>query len=311
MVVMCWAMSPCLAAGVYFFGWRVLAVVAVSLVSALVTEWVFVRPRGKPVTSAALVTGGLLGLSLPASIPLWMVALGSVVAVAFGKMMFGGFGRNAFNPALVGRAFLYVCFPIQLTSRFSLPPGGPVQALGAWRTPVDALTMATPMFHWKDGERAYELARLYLGNIGGSIGETSAIAIGIGCAVLLLTKTANWRLILSTVLGALAASVIGCYVLGSQRLPTPLFALGTGGLLFVAVYMATDPVSAAKTRFGQWSSGLAIGALTVLFRGYSVFVCGATFAVLLANTFSPLLDMLAKAAAAAKKAKAAAQEAVP
>ncbi|MFH0962549.1 MAG: RnfABCDGE type electron transport complex subunit D [Planctomycetota bacterium] len=304
MVVVLLAAIPPAAAAVYFFGWRVLLMLAVSALAAAVTEWVFLRKTGKPVTSAVFVTSTLLVLTLPPSLPLWMVVVGAVVAVAFGKMMFGGFARNAFNPALVGRCFLYICFPVQMTSSFWLPPDGSWRALKSWALPYDALTAATPLNLWRDLARDYhyDAASLYLGNIGGSAGETCAVAIALGALILLLTRTANWRLVVGTLLGALAASSIG-FFLGVRRVPDPVFTLGAGGLLFAAVYMVTDPVSAARTRLGQWLSSVGVGVLTVILRSFSIFAGGVMFAVLLMNTFSPLFDLAGARKSAAKPAK--------
>ncbi len=274
---------PCVASGVYFFGIRALAVIAVSIVSAVITEWLFARTQGKPVTSAVFVTAVLLALSLPPTLPLWMAAVGACAAIAFGKMMLGGFGRNVFNPALVGRCFIYICFPVHMTARFLEPA-------------TDAITSATPLSLWRDLTRAYDynVSDLFLGNIGGCIGETCAIAILAGCIILLVARVANWRIILAVLIGAIVTSVTGHY-LGADRIPDPIFTLGSGGLLFAAVFMATDPVSAPTRKASRWICGLGIGALTVILRSYSIFAGGVMFAVLLVNMFTPSIDMLVRA----------------
>lgn len=308
MVTVLYALIPSVLAGVYFFGWRVLLVLAVSLFSAALTEWLFLRHQGKPITSAAFVTGALLALILPATIPLWMAAVGSAAGIAFGKMMLGGFGRNPFNPALVGRCFLYICFPYQMTGRFWIPHGSGLRGLAFW-TPstADALTSATPLGLWREMTHSYQYNfwDLYLGNVGGSIGETCALAILLGGVFLLLKKVASWRVMVGVILGAGLVSCLGM-LMGVEKIPDPIFTFGSGGLLFGLVFMATDPVSGSSTNPGKWIMGFGVGALTVILRSYSIFAGAVMFAILLMNTVTPLIDFLIKQYAQSRKARSAA-----
>ena len=296
MVTVLVALVPCFFAGIYFFGWRALAMVAVSGVAAFVAEWLFVRTRGKPVTSAVFVTSTLLALILPPSLPLWMVAVGAVFAIVFGKMAFGGFGRNVFNPAMVGRCFLYICFPVQMTSRFWGPISGAWAGFRAWSPSMDSVTSATPLGLWRDspGEYAFSVSNLFLGEVPGSLGETAAIPILMGACLLLWKRVANWKMMASVGLGAFAFSGLGHYVLNAEAVPGLSFTFGSGGLLFAMVFMATDPVSASKTEKGRWITGLSIGMLAVLIRSYSSFAGGVMYAVLLVNMFTPTVDLLLK-----------------
>lgn len=300
------ALIPAVVAAVYFFGYRVLAMLAVSAAAAYYMEWLFVRYKGKPVTSAAFVTSTLLALTLPPTFPLWMVSVGAAAGIVFGKMMLGGFGRNPFNPALVGRSFLYISFGYFMTGRFFAPPEGLLKGLIAWSPAPDTLTMATPLGLWREfpGQYQYETMDLFLGNIGGSAGETCAVAILIGAAYLIYKKVASWRIMLAVVLGAAATSLIG-RAFGAERIPDLTFTFTSGGLLFGLVFMATDPVSGPNTNPGRWIVGVGVGSLTVILRSYSVFPGGFMFAILLMNMITPIIDLLVKQQKAAMKARKA------
>ncbi len=192
-----YALVPIILLSVFLFGWRVLAVVLFSNIFTFLTEYIFVRKKksGK-VTTAAFVTGTLLALSLPPTIPFWMVAIGSVVAISFGKMVFGGFGMNVFNPAIVGRTFIYISFPNAMTMNWLNPftnlPGG----FTNW-TKVSAITSATPISIYNNTEIIEPLPKLFFGTIAGSMGETSALLIILAGIYLIITKTAKWQPILS------------------------------------------------------------------------------------------------------------------
>jgi len=306
MIVMYQAMGLAALGGVYFFGWRALAVTAVACVAAFATEWAFCRGRGKPVTSAAFVTAVLLALSLPPTVPLWMVAVGAIVAIMFSKEVFGGFGRNPFNPALTGRCFLYVCFPNAMTGNiWTEPASGFPGGFARWTT--DVMTGATPLDAFKRlGERT-DLLDLFLGRTGGSIGATSALLLILAGVYLVYRRAADWR----SMVGALAGAALlsGIFSLsGVQGAAPPLFTLFGGGFMFVAVYMVTDPVSSGQNRETHWIGSALVGMITVVLRTFGTFPEGAMFAVLMVNMFTPLIDFLVREWKQNKKAKAKAAQ---
>ena len=317
-----YALAPVGLVAIYYFGWRVLALVATSVIVCFLTEWIMVNRRNGKVTYACFVTAVLYGLSLPPSVPFWMAGVGAVIAILFAKEAFGGFGRNVFNPAIVGRAFVYVCFPIELTSRF-VPvfrgfPGGfarwsflsaPEAALPQCGIPaVDAISAATPMWARRYFGHVTETWNLFLGNIGevfshngitkvvsaGSAGEVCALVIILAGIYLIYSKTAQWRLTLSTLIGATFLSVLLRYVFGIEAVPSLLFTLFSGALLYAAVFMVTDPVSAPNLPLSQWIYGIFIGMMVVFFRYKAIFAGGVAFSILLGNTIAPSLDLWIK-----------------
>ncbi len=283
-----YALAPLALFGVFLYGWRVLAVLAASNLAAFLTEWLFVRrkPAGR-VSMAVFVTGTLLALSLPPTAPLWMTAVGAAVAVCFGKMVFGGFGANMFNPAIVGRTFLYVSFPAAMQMRWLEPfrslPGG----FAHWTRPQN-ITAATVLKEYvkkgaTDIPPAFSVGNLALGFTPGCIGETSAVLIVLAGLYLVLTKTAKWQPMLAT----LVSFTLFAWLLE----PTgPILALVSGGILFGAEFMVTDPVSMPKNKTAVWLYGALVGFLTVFIRRFSLFPEGFMFALLLANTFMPIIE---------------------
>ena len=286
MLRVCYALSPLVAASVYYFGWRSILLLAVILLGGLATEAAFAFKQGKPVTSAVLVTCLVFHLSLPPTIPLWMALVGIVVGVGLGKMAFGGFGQNIFNPAMVGRCFIYVTFPLQMTGRWAEPFSGFPGGLGGWFPGPDAITRATPLMGLKQGQ-VLDWGALFLGQTAGSLGETSALLIILGGAYIVYKKAASWRLVLSCLLGGAGASAL-LYLGGG--FPDPLSSLLAGSFLFGCLFVVTEPISGPKTKQAQWIYGLAIGVLIIILRGFSNFAEGVMFAVLLMNAFVPLLD---------------------
>jgi Na+-transporting NADH:ubiquinone oxidoreductase subunit B len=281
------ATLPALAGAVYLFGWRCVAVVAWSVVVGTFFEWLFARRRrpGK-VSSAVFVTAVLYALTLPAGVPWTVTAVGMAVGIVFGKEAFGGFGRNVFNPALVGRAFVYVCFPVALTARWPVPWAGFPAGLARWSAQsLDVVTRATPLAAPGD----YSLVELLVGNVGGAMGATSSLLVVIGGLYLVATRTANWRIVVSVAAGAVAAS-LAFNALGAEGVLGPVQTLLSGPLLFGAFFMATDPVSAATTNPGRYIYGGLIGLLTVVIRAFSNFSGGVMFAILFMNTFNPIVD---------------------
>ncbi len=281
------ALIPATIAGVYFYGLRVLAIIATSYIFGGMTEVVFSVARKKPIHEGFLVTGLIFPLILPPTVPLWMVAVGVVFGVFFGKEVFGGTGRNIFNPALVGRVFLSLAFPEFFTSMWHKPF---FKGLGGLlRYTTDAVTSATPLIDFKSAQVLTDLPSLLFGAAPGSIGETFRIGIIIGGLLLIIIKISDWRIPLSYILTAGVFSLFGHQISASHFAP-PLFQILSGGLLFGAFFMATDPVTAPLTFKGKWVYGILLGALTVLIRGLTGFVEGVMFAILLMNAVAPLID---------------------
>jgi Na+-transporting NADH:ubiquinone oxidoreductase subunit B len=283
------ALAPITLFAIFLFGWRILLVVAVSNLFAFLTEFLFIRKKknGK-VSQAVFVTGTLLALSLPPTIPFWMAAVGAIVGITFGKMVFGGFGMNMFNPAMVGRTFIYVSFANAMTVNWLQPftsfPGG----FFAYQNAAH-LTAATPMITFRDTGGVESFCNLFFGLIPGSIGETSAFLILIAAIYLLLTKTAKWQVMASTFL---SFSLFTLLFYGQNPLPFIL----SGGLLFGVAFIVTDPVSMPKHPIAIWIFGILVGFLTVFIRKFSLFAEGFMFAVLIANTFLPIIEYALNAA---------------
>lgn len=306
------ALLPAWIGSIYFYGWVSVFMVALSVATCTITEWLFVRKGGGKVSEAAWVTGMLFGLVLPPTLPWPMIILGALFGIVFGKMAFGGFGANVFNPAMVGRAFVYITFPVYMTNRwvpaanFSDFPAGFI----TWRFaplsgPLSAITAATPSNAYQAGrDMAPGFLKLFLGHLngsfeslgqntligGGSLGEGSAFLLMLGGVYLLLKKIAKWRL---------AAGFFSTYfifqtviwMLDSSKGFDPVFALFSGGAVLGGFFMVTDPVSAVKTQKAQWLYSGLIAVLTVLIRTYSLFSGGLMFSILLGNMFGPLMDI--------------------
>jgi Na+-transporting NADH:ubiquinone oxidoreductase subunit B len=281
-----YASAPLAVAGIYFFGWRVAVMLAVSCLVGFLAERPFTRGWNEPVSSAVFVTAMLFTLSLPPTLPLWMVAVGMAFAVVFGKMVFGGFGRNVFNPALTGRAFIYVCFGQHMTAVWGQPIAG--SAGGFLGYQPDAITTATPGMLLKTGV-LFPLADEFFGRAAGTIGGTSALLALIGGAYLLWTRTASYRIVVATFAGYLAIQTL-LWLGGVKGAVEPIHAMLGGSFVVGAFFYATDPVSASQTDPGRWVYGAAIGVLSSLISVFSVWPAGTMFAILLANMFAPLLD---------------------
>jgi len=297
------SLVPLALASVYFFGWKTLVVLALVNVAGFLSEYVFARVYKTQVTMAVFVTNFLFALSLPPTIPLWIPVVGIVFGIVFGKMAFGGFGRNVFNPALTGRAFIYVSFGAQMTAARAWvePVKGAAGALGTWQ--ADAVSQATPLIQLSHGDHVSFL-KLFLGNIPGSFGETSAMLILLGGVYLIWTKTASWKIIVSVLLSYLGIQTI-FWAAGVAGAADPLRALVAGSFMYGMVFMATDPVSSSQTTdTGRVIYGIMIGVLTSLIRTFSAWPEGITFSILLANMFAPLLNHVIREQKNKKKQKA-------
>ena len=283
-----YALIPIALFSIYLFGWRVLVVLALANAGAYFTEFLFVRKKkaGK-VTMAAFVTGSLVALTLPPTIPLWMSFLAGVISIAFGKMVFGGFGTNMFNPAILGRTFVYISFPNQMTISWVKPyllsdfPGGLIR----WQADSVMHTGATILNNYRaTGQALYSFTDAFTGFISGSMGETSALLIILAGIYLIITKTAKWQPMLSTLIFVTLFSFI--FYPGVNT----LYFLVSGGAMFGIVFMVTDPISCPRGKWAIWIYGLLIGFLTVFIRRYSLFAEGFMFALLLTNAFMPLIE---------------------
>ncbi|MFC1738687.1 RnfABCDGE type electron transport complex subunit D [Planctomycetota bacterium] len=284
------ALLPILFVSLYFFGLRLFAMIIVSYAAGGAVEVIFAIVRKEQINEGFLVTGILFPLIMPPMVPLWMVALGVAFGVFVGKELFGGTGRNIFNPAIVGRCFLALAYPAAMSNTWLTPGSGLTGRFFQYidAADVDAITSATPLVMAKQGNLT-ELADMFLGNIPGSIGETSALAIIIGGVFLLLTRVANWRTVVS-ILGSFALFSAILNWAQPDRFAPPIWHLCAGGLLFGAFFMATDPVTSPVTNAGKWACGIIIGLLIVMIRNFTGYVEGMMFAILLGNIVAPVLD---------------------
>ena len=284
------ALLPCVAASLYFFGLRVIPIIVVSYVAGGLVEVAFAVIRKESINEGFLVTGLIFPLVLPPATPLWMVAVGCAFGVFVGKEIFGGTGRNLFNPAIVGRCFLALAYPAAMSSNWVEPGYGVTGRLLQYVTSanVEAITSATPLVHAKQGILE-NVSHLFLGNIAGCIGETSGLMILCGGIFLLLTKVANWRTVVSILVSAVVLEAI-FYGVNPEQYAPAVWHLFAGGLLFGAFFMATDPVSSPSTNQGKWVYGVLIGVITILIRNFTGYVEGMMFAILLGNIAAPIID---------------------
>jgi Na+-translocating ferredoxin:NAD+ oxidoreductase subunit D len=266
---------PIVAAAVYFFGPRALAVIAAAVVGAVATERL-VGPGGALRDGSAAITGLLLGLTLPSGLPLWMAVLGGAFGIGFGKVIFGGLGHNVFNPALLGRAFLQAAFPVALTTW--------PEVRG-----VDAVTAATPLGLMKFEAEMTEAMPLLLGNTGGSLGETAGLLILLCGGYLAWKNYLNWR-IPASIFATVAVFSAIFQQIDATRYPSPVFMLFSGGLMLGAVYMATDMVTSPVTHAGAWIFGFGIGFLVVLIRLWGGLPEGVMYAILFMNALVPFIN---------------------
>ena len=271
----------------------VLPIIIVSYAVGFFWEILFASLRGHEISEGFLVTGLLFPLTLPATIPLWQVAVRISFGVVIGKEVFGGTGRNFLNPALTGRAFLFFSYPVSMSGEVWVAVKNSVDGVSG----ATALSILAP-----EGEKittalagaGFNLSNLFLGFVPGSIGETSALCCILGAAFLIITKIANFRIIIGGIAGLIITAIIFYLIPGgsdSWMNAGPLFHLCAGGFLFGITFMATDPVSAPGTNPGRWIFGFLIGFLTIIIRVVNpAFVEGTMLAILFMNVFAPLLD---------------------
>lgn len=277
------ALVPSVAAALLFFGWQQIFIMITAVVFAVGTESAIQSIRKKQITwfdGSAALTGLLLSLTLPPNFSISATAIGSVVAIGLGKQIFGGLGYNIFNPALVGRAFLQAAFPVQITT---------------WTKPgfaVDAVTSATPLAAFKFDKIFTDTVPMVIGNVGGSLGETSAIAVLAGGILLIAVGIVNWRIPVSMIIGMFVFG--GIFWMIDPHNPSPVFHIFAGSFLFGAMFMATDWVTSPITGKGMWIFGLGISLVLVVIRIYGGLPEGVMYSILFMNGFVPLINRYTK-----------------
>lgn len=291
------ALLPALIWSFIVFGLSAVVVTLTSVVACIVIEWVIQKYLMKQEPSikdgSALLTGILLAMNVPAGLPIWIIFIGALVAIGVGKMSFGGLGQNPFNPALVGRVFLLISFPVQMTSWPNVS-----------KAVVDATTEATPLAIMKEGikngtpvsELMGEIPKyteLLMGNMSGSVGEVSAILLLIGFVYMLVRKIITWHIPV-TVLGTIAVFSGILWLVNPDQFVDPLFHLLTGGAMLGAIYMATDMVTSPMSKKGQVIYSVGIALITVCIRTWGAYPEGISFAILIMNAFTPLINNYVK-----------------
>lgn len=294
------ALMPVLAVSIFYFGAGALIVTATAVVSCVLFEYLIQRyimkQRIRIGDGSAMVTGLLLAFCLPANLSPWLVVLGSLVAIGVGKMSFGGLANNPFNPALVGRVFLFISFPVQLTS---WPEPGQ-----HWSVYTDAVTGPTPLGLLKEGvdqgtavpqimQDIPDYLNLFLGNMKGSAGEVAAFALIIGLIYMICKKIITLHIPLSILITVFLFTGI-LWMSDPEQYADPLFHLLTGGLMLGAIFMATDYVTSPMTGKGMILYGIGIGIITVVIRVFGAYPEGVQFAILIMNAFTPLINKYMK-----------------
>ena len=288
------ALIPTLAVSFYFFGWGAFVVTLTSVAACMLFEWLISRflMGRKELTildGSAILTGLLLALNVPSTLPLWIIVIGALVAIGIGKMSFGGLGSNIFNPAIVGRVMLLISFPVQMTS-YPMPRG--------MEATLDATSGATPLAIAKGvvrGSEGFTMDKLpslvdnLLGSVGGSLGEVSAVALLIGFAYLLIRKVITWHIPVAII--ATVAIFAGSMNLANPEVYAgPLFHILSGGLLLGAIFMATDYVTSPMSNSGMLLYGVMIGIITMLIRLFGAYPEGMSFAILFMNGIVPIIN---------------------
>ena len=272
------ALVPATAAGIYYFGLRALILIVAAIISAVFFEWLYEKITKKPVTIndlSAVVTGLLLAMNLPASAPVWVAIVGSAFAIIFAKQLFGGLGQNFINPALAGRAFLLASYPTEMTT-WVVPNG----------LAADAATYATPLAQLKNGALDASLKQLVIGQVGGTIGETCAIALIIGGIYLLYKHVISWKIPVIYI----ATVFILFAVIGRHGMRMPLQEIFAGGVVLGGIFMATDYASSPVTPKGQVIFAVGAGLLTYLIRTFGGYPEGVSYSILIMNCCVPLIE---------------------
>ena len=273
------ALVPATAAGIYYFGISALILIIAAIASSVIFEALCQKIMKKPVTVSdlsAVVTGLLLAMNLPAAAPIWVAIVGSAFAIIFGKQLFGGLGQNFINPALAGRAFLLASYPTEMTT-WSVPNGLEV---------ADAATYATPLAQLKAGHLDASLGELMLGQCGGTIGETCAIALIIGGVYLLYKHVISWKI--PVIYIATVAILFG--VIGRHGVRMPLQEIMAGGVMLGGIFMATDYASSPVTPKGQIIFAVGAGLITYLIRTFGGYPEGVSYSILIMNCCVPLIE---------------------
>jgi electron transport complex protein RnfD len=294
------ALLPTFLVSIFVFGIGAVTVSSVAVLSCITFEYLIQKYLLKtPVRindGSAIVTGLLLAFNLPSNMPWWMIIIGCLFAIGIGKMVYGGLGNNPFNPALAGRVFLLISFPVQMTN-WPLPNQSGVHYL-------DAITGATPLGILKEsiknGEMIPQIMKglpdnmhLFLGNIGGSLGEISALALILGFIWLLYRKIITWHIPVFVV-GSIFAFTGILWFIDPMKNASPLFHILSGGVMLGAIFMATDLVTSPMTKTGMIIYAIGIGLLTVIIRVYGAYPEGVSFAILIMNAFVPLINKYVK-----------------
>ncbi|MFV1957001.1 MAG: RnfABCDGE type electron transport complex subunit D [bacterium] len=291
------ALAPGALVGIYFFGLNAIRVIFISVAGCLLLEAIVLKMRGHSFSAltdgSAIITGLLLAMNLPSSAPGWMILVGAVVAIMFGKHIYGGLGYNPFNPALVARVFLLISFPVAMTS-WPQP--------GKFTFSLDTVTMATPLGEMKTnllmtgtiGDAAkIDLVAPFLGNFAGSLGEVSALALIAGGIFLLARKVITWHIPVTFIVTVFVMTGM-FWIINPQKFASPGFHMVTGGLMLGAIFMATDYVTSPVTNSGMIVFGIGAGALTVFIRLFAGYPEGVSFAILLMNAATPIIDHYTK-----------------
>ncbi|MFW9597725.1 MAG: RnfABCDGE type electron transport complex subunit D [Paludibacter sp.] len=293
------ALVPALLVGFYYFGLGAIIVTLTAVIASVAFEYLIQRFIFKTETSigdgSAALTGLLLAMNLPSNLPIWIIIIGALVAIGIGKMTFGGLGNNPFNPALVGRVFLLISFPVQMTSwPIPTPMAG---------TYLDAETGATALALMKShaGE-VPSMIDMLIGRMGGSLGEVSALALLAGLVYLLATRIISWHIPVSILATVLVFTGI-LHWSNPEVYATPSMHLLSGGLLLGAIFMATDYVTSPMNSRGMLVYGVGIGIITVVIRVFGAYPEGVSFAILIMNAFTPLINTYIKPKRFGEKAK--------
>ena len=298
------ALIPAFICSVLFFGMGAVIVTLTSVVACLIFEYLIqkflLKCQPSVFDGSAIITGVLLAFNVPSNLPVWIVIIGALVAIGIGKMSFGGLGCNIFNPALVGRVFLLISFPVQMTTW--------PKPLGLASSYVDAETGATPLAILKEalksGQSVTEVMssgniagyrEMFLGNMGGSLGEVAAIALLVGFVYMLFRKIITWHIPVTIFATVFVFSGI-LYLCNPEHFVSPVFHLLSGGMMLGAIIMATDYVTSPKAVKGMVIYGIGIGIITVIVRVFGAYPEGMSFAILIMNGFTPLINRYCKPA---------------